>query len=135
MLIYEIKKYFHKIKSNSILKSIIPENSKYLWRAVKKVKDILINPIPKTLLKTNGSSILWWWENWFTQAQKNRSLTFVADESLTMGQAGTEIQFFLIDFSLTHRRLTLPRATVPSQDFVRDENITNEEYSWIQSPP
>ena len=33
-------------------------------------------------------------------------------ESLTIGSAQTEIQFCLIDFSLTHRRLTLPRATL-----------------------
>ena len=45
----DIKSYFHKIQAKNVCKSIIPGNSKSLWDAVKKAKDLNIDNLPETL--------------------------------------------------------------------------------------
>ena len=52
----EIKSHFHNQKYNNIQRSIIPGNSKSLWKAVKISKDENINEIPNVMFK-NGSKI------------------------------------------------------------------------------
>ena len=45
----DIKSYFHKIQAKNVRKSIIPGNSKSLWDAVNKAKDLNSKNLPKTL--------------------------------------------------------------------------------------
>ena len=45
----DIKSFFHKTKAKSIRKTIIPGNSKSLWDAVKKAKDLNTQNLPDTL--------------------------------------------------------------------------------------
>ena len=45
----EIKSFFYQAKSKTIRKSIIPGNSKTLWDAVNKAKDLNVDSIPETL--------------------------------------------------------------------------------------
>ena len=47
----EIKSYFHKVKAKNIRKGIIPGNSKSLWNAVNKAKDINMSSLPETLFE------------------------------------------------------------------------------------
>ena len=47
----EIKIFFHKSKSKNIRKGIIPGNTKSLWNAVNKAKDINMSNLPDTLFE------------------------------------------------------------------------------------
>ena len=47
----EIKRFFHNAKAKNIRKGIIPGNSKSLWNAVNKAKDINISTLPETLFE------------------------------------------------------------------------------------
>ena len=47
----EIKSYFHKLKSKNVRKGIVPGNSKSLWDAVKKAKDLNVKNLPDILFK------------------------------------------------------------------------------------
>ena len=49
----EIKSFYHKIKSKNVRKGIMPGNSKSLWDAVNKAKDINTNPMPDVLFENN----------------------------------------------------------------------------------
>ena len=48
----EIKSYFYKLKSKNVRKGIVPGNSKSLWDAVKKAKDVNIKNLPDILFKS-----------------------------------------------------------------------------------
>ena len=52
----EIRLHFQNLKLNSIQRTIIPGNSKSLWKAVKIAKDINTNDIPKVMYR-NGEKI------------------------------------------------------------------------------
>ena len=52
----EIKCHYNQMKYNSIQRSIIPGNSKSLWRAVKIAKNVNVSEIPKLMFK-NGQKI------------------------------------------------------------------------------
>ena len=47
----EIKSYFHKLKSKNVRKGIVPGNSKSLWDALKKAKDLNVKNLPDILFK------------------------------------------------------------------------------------
>ena len=49
----EIKRFFYFQKVKQVRKVIVPGNSKTLWDAVKKAKDININPLPEVLYEDN----------------------------------------------------------------------------------
>ena len=49
----EIKRFFYHQKVKQIRKVIVPGNSKTLWDAVKKAKDINVNHLPEFLYENN----------------------------------------------------------------------------------
>ena len=49
MLNFEIKAHFHNKTKKNVRRSIIPGNTKSLWKAVKVAKDTNTNELPNTM--------------------------------------------------------------------------------------
>ena len=97
----EIKTFFFKSKSKNVRKGIIPGNSKSLWDAVKKAKDINSNTLPDFLfqnnIKINKKDHATTFANFFSDKVNSIVNQTVIDPNIYNGnpKVNTENKFFM----------------------------------------
>ena len=135
----EIKHQFAKLKTNSIRKSILPGNSKSLWDAVKKAKDINNPKLPPKMTLNNieipNSELPDTFANFFKNKVDSIVNAQVVDDSVHNGHRKlwtTDHHFMSIE-SIVEVVLSMKNKNCEGHDRI-PQKMLKDGIEWLKYP-